>query len=189
MASRHSSRGISLIETTIMLLAISILTGMIAPTAKRTIDQARLTRVITDETAIKTAIVNFRTDTAYRGFRTNGSVAEAAAANANGGTVMETLVSDGDIPTCTTTPDLGCGTTTDWKNNATTAAVLTLTDFLERHLVTNNPRATTANNYPTTLWKGAYINAPVDPDPWGNRYAVNVKWFNVNSQCATGALI
>lgn len=182
----RSARGISLIETTIMLLVVSILTGVIAPTAKRTIDQARLTRVVSDQAAIKTAIVNFRTDTAFRGFRINGSVAEAAAANANAGTVVETLVSDGDIPTCITVPLLGCQTTTDWKNVVNNATGLT--DFLERHLITNNPRASAANNYLTTVWRGAYLNGPVDPDPWGNRYAVNVKWLNVNSQCVGGGV-
>jgi hypothetical protein len=22
------------------------------------------------------------------------------------------------------------------------------------------------------------MNAPIDSDPWGNRYAINVEWFN-----------
>ena len=30
-------------------------------------------------------------------------------------------------------------------------------------------------------WRGAYISAPVDPDPWGNRYAVNVQWLQGTS--------
>jgi hypothetical protein len=27
-------------------------------------------------------------------------------------------------------------------------------------------------------WRGAYLTAPIDPDPWGNRYAVNVRYLD-----------
>jgi len=50
--------------------------------------------------------------------------------------------------------------------------------FLENHLVLNSSLGG-AGSYSTaaTGWKGAYINAPVDPDPWGNRYAVNTAYL------------
>jgi type II secretory pathway pseudopilin PulG len=187
-----SPRGLSLIEATIVLLMISILTAAAAPAAKRTLDQARLTRALSDEAAIKTAIVNFLTDTGFNGFSTSG--ASVATGNA---AVVETLVSDGDIPACnTTTAAFGCtaaGAAPLWAAgsplwNNQVSNVNGLTDFLERHLVTNNPIGSAANDYPVTggsPWKGAYINAPVDPDPWGSRYAVNVKWLNVDSACGT----
>ena len=176
-----SNRGISLIEMTIVLLVISILTGVSAPTARRALDRARLARATSDVTAIRTAILNFLSDSAaggFTGFTQNG---------ASGGATVQVLVSDGDIPGCTTAnadADLGCvaGTPPTWiaTVNGTT------TDFLERHLVTNNPGGNSANDYPigATAWRGAYINAPVDPDPWGNRYAVNVHWLMTNSTCA-----
>ena len=31
-------------------------------------------------------------------------------------------------------------------------------------------------------WRGAYMTAPIDPDPWGNRYAVNVEFLTGGSQ-------
>jgi type II secretory pathway pseudopilin PulG len=182
----RNARGISLIEATIVLMMISILVAAAAPAAKRTIDQARLTRVASDEAAIKTAIVTFLSDTGLAGF----SISGAAVATGNAA-VVETLVSDGDIPTCT--PTFGCAganqapawasSSPRWNDVVSNAGGLT--DFLERHLVTNNPRANSANDYATPGWKGAYINAPLDPDPWGNRYAVNVKWLNVNSACGS----
>ena len=85
--------GLSLIEATIVLMMISILTAAAAPAAKRTIDQARLTRAVTDEAAIKTAVVNFLTDSAYNGFSTSGvNVATGNAA------VVETLVGSPVLP-------------------------------------------------------------------------------------------
>jgi type II secretory pathway pseudopilin PulG len=177
----RSARGISLIEMTVVLLAISILTGVSAPTARRALDRARLARATTDVTAIKTAIINFLTDLnagGFTGFTQDG---------ASGGTTTDTLVSDGDIPTCTVTVAnafTGCVSgAASWIQPVNG----TNTDFLERHLVTNLPNNSVANDYPigATAWRGAYINAPVDPDPWGNRYVSNVKWLKDNSQCGT----
>jgi type II secretory pathway pseudopilin PulG len=176
MMTPVSDRGMSLIEVTIMLVVISILTGAMAPSVTRTVQQARLTRVTTDETAIKTAVTNFLTDTGLTGFAING---------AGGGATPETLVSDGDIPVCTV-PDSGCGSavgsTTEWRNVVDNTGGLT--DFLERHLVTNNPRGASGNAYAIAGWKGSYLNGPIRPDPWGNRYAVNVKWLRTNFSCA-----
>ena len=33
-----------------------------------------------------------------------------------------------------------------------------------------------------TEWRGAYLTSPVDPDPWGNRYAVNVEFLTGGTQ-------
>jgi hypothetical protein len=88
----------------------------------------------------------------------------------NGGATVEMLVGDGDIPVSA----IGA---TIWDNVVNPAAG-TQVDFLERHLVTNTPGG--AGAYTTagaTPWRGAYINAPIDPDPWGNRYAVNVNFL------------
>jgi hypothetical protein len=81
------------------------------------------------------------------------------------------LVSDGDIPL------LGAGHT-NWLFPVSQTGGMTV-DFLERHLITNLPfdGALVANRpYPTNAWQGAYINGPIDPDPWGNRYMVNTEW-------------
>ena len=54
-----------------------------------------------------------------------------------------------------------------------------LVDFLERHLVTNTPAG---GAYSTVAaWKGAYLSAPVEPDPWGNRYAVNTQFLKATN--------
>ena len=180
MTMRHqltSDRGITLVEITIVLLVVSILAVAAAPTAKRAVDLAKLSRTLTDEAAIKTAVTNFLTDTTFIGLANNGVAPAVGGAN-----VVETVVSDGDIPReCV--PAQGCTTAPLWTNVVDNAGGLT--DFLERHLVTNNPRGSAANDYPLPGWKGAYLNAPIEPDPWGNRYAVNVKWLATNSACGT----
>ncbi|MBI2187989.1 MAG: hypothetical protein HYU37_12870 [Acidobacteria bacterium] len=173
----RSAYGITLVEATVVLAVVALLTAAAAPSAARTIQRARLVRVVTDEEAIKTAIVNFLTDMTGNSQGQNIGFTIEGIGNQNG-TPVDILVSDGDIPA------IGSGGT-EWDDpvNNTTGLV----DFLERHLVTNNPRGDVANDYSTTVgnngyWRGAYLNGPVDPDPWGNRYAVNTQRLITSSR-------
>lgn len=156
--------GITLIEATVVLMVTSILVAAAAPIASRTLDSARLTRAQADIDAIATAIHNMLTEfTAFTPFTDNGL---------STGTTMQLLVSDGDIPYLTT------GGSALWDDVVDPDAAAPV-DFLERHLVTNTPAGTPAGTYATGTpgWRGAYLNAPVDSDPWGNRYGVNVLYL------------
>jgi type II secretory pathway pseudopilin PulG len=148
-------RGITLVEATIVLTVAAILAAAAAPVASRTLDRAKLARAADDTTAIKTAIDNMITEISFTPFTTNGT---------NGGTTVQMLVSDGDTPRT-----LGAGGAAQWDDPVNPAAAQPV-DFLERHLVTNTPGYSTAG---ANAWRGAYISTPIDPDPWGNRYAVN----------------
>lgn len=158
-----TQRGISLIEATIVVTAVSILAGAVAPAAARAVDRARIARAIDDGEAIKQAIYNWRDDV-FQSFTIDG---------VNSGTEVQTAVSDGDIPSADITDDNGALTGVQMRWDDPVDSTTGLVDFLERHLVTNDPRGSSLNDYPTT-WRGAYIDAPIGPDPWGNRYAVNI---------------
>jgi len=158
---RTAERGITLVEATIVVTVAAILSAAAAPIASRTLDRARLARAFDDSKAIKTAIGNLLLEfTTFSPFTTTGLA---------GGATVQMLVSDGDTPRT-----LGAGGSALWDDPVDPAAAQPV-DFLERHLVTNTPGGagayTTAGGAP---WRGAYISAPLDPDPWGNRYAVNV---------------
>lgn len=180
----QTERGISLVEATIVLMVVSILTAAAAPAASRTLDRARTVQAIEDAEAIKTAITNFR-DNVFQGFTEDGTTS---------GEVVELLVSDGDIPTSNSLSGDDNGTLTgvrmrwddvvgdnDAANNSTTTITV---DFLERHLITNTPLGLIANDYPNSggnRWRGSYLSGPVGPDPWGNRYAVNAGFLTAPS--------
>lgn len=162
--------GVSLIEATVVLSVAALLVSMMAPVTSRTLDSARLTRAQADADAIVTAIDNFLTDfTTFTPFTTTG---------ASGGTTVQMLVSDGDTPRT-----LGAGGAGEWDDPVGTSP--TVVDFLQRQLVTNTPisggsyntSSCTPVSAPTNCWRGTYLSAPVDPDPWGNRYAVNVLYL------------
>jgi type II secretory pathway pseudopilin PulG len=161
MTRDTSERGVTLIEATIILTIAAILSAAAVPVASRTIDRARLTRAVTDANAIKTAINSVIDDLGFTPFTSTG---------ANGGDTVEMLVSDGDIP-------FSAIGGTNWDNVVTCCGAGVDVDFLEGHLVTNTLPAGSYTTGGGNAWRGAYMTAPIDPDPWGNRYAVNVQYL------------
>jgi type II secretory pathway pseudopilin PulG len=200
MKSRKKQSGFTLVEVTIILLVLVILAAILLPTLQTFVNRARLVRCREDVGAIGASVSQFLGDIGEGCFMIKG--------NGGGSSVLfppsrhsdnraNLLVGDGDIP------DLGAGGDAVWLamiNNKTV-------DFLERHLVTNNPGGRWENRYRTPgdmvqdsssaynifarntysgfnaefAWRGAYLTAPIDPDPWGNRYAVNVMFFMAES--------
>jgi type II secretory pathway pseudopilin PulG len=160
----RSQIGLSLVETTIVLAVAAIIAAAVAPMTSRTIDRTRLSRAQADASAIATAINNFLSEfTAFAPFTIDGLTT---------GATVELLVGDGDIPTA-----LGAGGSASWMDPVDPLAPSPV-DFLERHLITNTPGG--AGGYTTAglnPWRGAYLSGPVDADPWGNRYAVNVLYL------------
>lgn len=165
---RHpSERGVSIIEATIILTVIAILTGAVGPSVSRTLARARLARAATDVAAIKSAMHSFVTEhTLFVPFTSTG---------ASGGDIIEMLVGDGDIPFTA----IGA---TSWDDVVACCGAEPDVAFMEGHLVTNSSLGG-IGSYSTAAggWKGTYINAPIDPDPWGNRYAVNVQYLKTTT--------
>jgi len=162
-------RGITLFEVTLMLTATTALVAALMPTLTSTIRHAEIAVATTTMTDIQTQVLEMLNDVNVNSFTIDGT---------SGGTHVEILVSDGDIPREVS----GTGNA-EWQRPVDNAGGLV--DFLERHLVTNTPRGNVANDYPTAggdPWRGAYLSAPIDPDPWGNRYAVNVEFLTGGSE-------
>jgi hypothetical protein len=165
----RAARGLTLLEVALLLTATTALVAALMPTLTATIAHAETTVATTAMTDIQTQVLDMLNDVSFTSFTING---------ASGGTHVEILVSDGDIPREVS----GTGSA-EWQRPVDNATGLV--DFIERHLVTNTPRGNVANDYPTTggsPWRGAYLSAPVDPDPWGNRYAVNVEFLTGGNQ-------
>ena len=196
--------GWSLIELTILLVVLSILCAILAPVIGRYVRNAKVVRAREDVQALGSAVWMFIEDTANSFFMIDGSPdpARGASRGRRGSAPSESernsvyvLVSDGDIP------EIGRNGNDEWAEEVDFSRV----DFFEYHLVTNRPGNDTDNAYRTPLdlnkgagaynsdpmfarvesggfnsefaWRGPYITAPVDPDPWGNRYAANVRYM------------
>jgi hypothetical protein len=170
MTSRlRRAAGITLFEVTLTLAATTALVAALMPTLTATIQHAEIATATAAMTDIQTQVLAMLNDVNFNAFTITGT---------SGGTHVEILVSDGDIPREVS----GTGSN-EWQRPVDNIGGLV--DFIERHLVTNNPRGNPANDYPLgggNPWRGAYLTAPVDPDPWGNRYAVNVEFLTGGPQ-------
>lgn len=153
-----------------MLIVSMSMIGALVPTIASTIRRAETVAATAAMTDIRNQALKTLSDINYQNFTIDG---------AKTGTTVQLLVSDGDTPRECTAIASAC---TSWQ-----AAVddgTGLTDFIERHLVTNNPRGGALSFYPVSgnnIWKGPYLNSPNDPDPWGNRYMINVHFLGNNT--------
>jgi type II secretory pathway pseudopilin PulG len=183
MSSKRNS-GFTLIEVTIILLVLVILSGIMLPTIERFIDLARYIRAREDIGALASLVALFQVDTCSSYFRVVG--------NAPGGgdwNRVDMLVSDGDNPST----DGLTGAQANWNtafaywNGAGSVSV----DKIANQLALGDPFGTESwgDPYPRPAgpiacgFRGAYIQAPVSADPWGNRYMINVAFLG---QCFAG---
>ena len=193
-----SERGVTLIEASIVLAVVGILAAVMAPSINIYIDQARAARAREDVKTIGDAINEFMTDNAERQFLKNGSngASDQVPPTRLDSDRVNILVSDGDIPT---RGNLVTGETL-WTQTVNGTTI----DTLSNHLIENTPGELTNSRWrnPSDIaitpggnnidfaraessgfnapyaWRGAYLRGPVESDPWGNRYAVNVAFLD-----------
>lgn len=149
----RASRGFSVAEVTMILTALSILSAAAAPTLNGYVEDTKLVRAAHDVGTLAVSLVRMFNDVA------------AERNTAQGWASYDVLVGGGATPAA-----LGAGTDA-WASPADAKAVGVLDD----HLITNAASYTQRPRGATFGWRGAYLDQPVQPDPWGNRYAVNVR--------------
>ena len=172
-----SARGVTLLEVTIVLTSVVILIGILAPTLSAVVRNAETTAATTAMNKIRDAVIAM-VDTDSQDITTTG-------AQSGGPVLVQLIVSDGDIPR----ELVVTGDSARWDDVVNTSTGLT--DFIENHLVLNDPVSSTSS-YSTTSaspWKGAYLTAPIDPDPWGNRYGVNVQYMGGGGSGANDVVV
>ncbi len=136
--------------------AVSLLGAVARPVVSDYVNQAKLVRAHQDAHTIGVAFLRFSDDVGGQ------------ARTAKGWGTHEILVGAGEAPA------VGEGGDPRWLGPAGDSRVGSLTD----HLVTNDvkyPSAPGRLNVVRAGWRGPYIENGIGADPWGHRYAVNVK--------------
>jgi hypothetical protein len=117
------------------------------------------------------------------------------------------LISNGDTPTGN-----GLQEVNPWLQPFSVGAGAFDVDFMEYHLSSNNPGGGIGipyrrpqTNHPSVgnsqldgfarpsygyfnaeySWRGSYLTAPIRPDPWGNRYMINVQFLDTQPDLLT----
>ena len=158
-----SARGFTIAEIATALTVTTIVAGAAVPAIQDFISQARHARAVSDTHTIATALSRLEGD--VLGQSTKG----------RGWATFDVLVSQGDTPT------LGPGGDKAWLQPASAKVGL-----LDEHLVTNAAGYTTnpaGQNMVLRGWHGPYIENAIPIDPWGNRYAVNIKALADGTSC------
>jgi len=186
-----NARGLSLIEVTIMLLVLMLLTGVLAPSIMDYVKDAQWVKVKEDCEAIGISVVRLTRDIGpCLKFDGTGKCTKSNR--------VDILYSDGpDV----TSAALEGQATTIFYSSGNIAMPLNWDkdgdhgDSMERQFTTNDP------NYPSPAqlgtyiavgpqfglgWRGAYLSAPIGPDPWGHRYLVNSVFLSVATDSICG---
>jgi Tfp pilus assembly protein PilE len=170
-----AERGVTLIEVTVMLVATLMIAGVLAPAVASVVRNARGAAALAYMNDINSALVAIFDDMQMKQFTYDGTNQSSKA--------VWLLVTDGDTPREVT----DAGTMATWQT-AVSNSPTTRYDFLERHLVTNNPNGSSSGynqlgnpEAPARGWRGPYLNPPLSSDPWGNRYAINSEFLGPGS--------
>lgn len=179
-----SERGLSLVEVTIMLLVLMLLTGVLSPSIMDFVNDARWVKVKEDCEAIGLSVARLTRDVGPC-LKFNGA---GACTKENR---VDLLFSDGPN---VLDSDVD-GSATDmfehpgniemhlnwWKDDYRG-------DHMEDQFVANYPQYGTPAALMTYAavgpqfglgWRGAYLASPIGPDPWGRRYLVNSVFLSV----------
>ncbi len=182
-----SERGFTLVEVTIILLVLVILSTIMLPQIGGFNRRARFVRVKEDLGAICSLIKAMLDDVG------EGAVSEEAGYDHPPIRTWATglLIGEGDKPSG---PDGDSDGRSKWRldffdmfdvETATGKEISFQVDRLGNHLISNTPMDDAGNRWRTPndmeqgfsslfAWRGPYMNDQISPDPWGNRYAVNV---------------
>ena len=189
--NQNSERGMSLVEATIILMVLAILTSVLAPSMADYLNEDRHEKVKEDTEALGLALIRLVRDTGLPfPVRTAGATPSKLSSNR-----VDLLVSEGNTPEAAA----GTGTALSAVNyivsagvgwdSPTGAGIELATD----HLVTN------ANAYSVVVfpvaggpragigWRGAYLSGSTGPDPWGNRYGCTTVWLGPGSDVTVAA--
>jgi len=190
MKKIKGQKGLSLVEVTIMLLVLMLLTSVLAPSMWDFIHDAQWVKVKEDCEAIGISFTRMTRDIGPCLRFTNASACNLAGR-------VDVLISTGLTATVNTTSGYAenfsgytvAMTTTNWNDTSNR-------DTMENQFVRNTPAYKTpfGNYNPGDVpvgplfglgWRGAYLAPPIGPDPWGTAYYVN-SGFNAVATDATG---
>lgn len=187
---RQSQTGMSLVEATIILMVLMLLTGVLAPSINDYVNDAKDVKVKEDCEAIGFTVMRLVRDIGpcLRFNANQDNWQQNFTRHCQKQNRVDILFSDG--PDVTQNDLIGDASQSFNGNNNVANNQINWDDddqrgdSMEHQFVTNDtgpryPTPSTLNTYDrpgphfNLGWRGAYLSSPIGPDPWGNRYLVN----------------
>ena len=200
---RHQ-RGLTMIETTVLLSVMFILAGVMTPIVSESVTTARAVRAKNDAEQIAVALINFQRDLAGGAFSSIGTTESVAASASTGAAPTrmsstrhrpEVLITEGSLPAIEERAvEASVGgiagllvrpRSADGEDDQPPADLAqrrrwieAARDLLDDHVISNRSgyRFRSGGEYGGG-WNGPYLNKTITGDPWGRQYLVNVAWL------------
>lgn len=192
-------RGITIIETTVILSVLFILAGVMSPIVSESVTTARAVKAKNDASMIAMGLINLQKDLGGDALA-YGAVAALSQelrlpdvlATAGAAPVVEEeeRESGAEMPTVTpllARPARGRGGNGDARetSRAQRRKWFELSSgALDDHLMTNRKGYRFRRPGEYGGWNGPYLSAEVSGDPWGNQYLVNSLWLDGGASAA-----
>jgi type II secretory pathway pseudopilin PulG len=162
---RRVAMGFTLIELTVVLAVVVTLALVLTPSIANFINDSRVAKARNDCQTLASAIFQFYRDTGFFPvWRIAPNGEPGLPANR-----LQVLASQGnppleDVPTAWSTVGIG---------------------GLVEQLVSNAPGYTLKTPTSQFGWNGPYFSSDIGPDPWGNRYLVNIGLIDTSPGAVT----
>jgi type II secretory pathway pseudopilin PulG len=210
----RDQRGITIIETTVILSVLFILAGVMSPIVGESVNTARAVKAKNDASMIAMGLINLQKDLGgdALSFGSDTSTfagvfaAASAPAPASVSRLPDVLASAGEAPATEEAEEGGAVLQTSLLNllsrpgngssgrregnpapSAQTVARqkwLAGMDSLDAHLRSNQRGYRFRRPGESGGWNGPYLSAELKGDPWGQQYVINTRWLDGGSTAA-----
>jgi type II secretory pathway pseudopilin PulG len=198
-----NERGITILETTVILSVLFILAGAMSPIVSESVNTARAVKAKNDASMIAMGLINLQKDVGADALNVGGAAVAALGAG-NSLRLPDLLASQGSAPDVEDaqtsesdhTPMVPLLAAPGHSGVSLTANARTgmraqrrrwrdtATGSLDDHLMTNRRgyRFRRAGEYGG--WNGPYVSAEIKGDPWGRQFLINSQWLDGGSSAA-----
>jgi type II secretory pathway pseudopilin PulG len=197
----RNERGITIIETTVILSVLFILAGVLSPIVSESIMTARAVKAKSDASMIAMGLINFQKDMGVGALALTGTTRSALPQTTGFPAVLVTAgeipaIEDNEeeessLPALTLLAQFGAHGSGDGDAASTKAMRRKWqegpTDTLDDHLMHNRRGYRFRQPGEYGGWNGPYLSAPIAGDPWGNRYLINTKFLDGRTTIADEA--
>ena len=203
----RSERGITIIETTVILSVLFILAGVMSPIVSESVMTARAVRAKNDASMIAMGLINLQKDLGGDALAYGGGTLAAAPVRlpdvlATAGQQPQTDDPEGTLDDGSSAPVInlfaspanrngngnGNGNGVGGSSKPAPARqrkwLEVAKDALDDHLMTNRKGYRYRRPGEYGGWNGPYLSAELKGDPWGNQYLVNSHWLDGGSTAA-----
>jgi type II secretory pathway pseudopilin PulG len=202
----QSERGITILETTVILSVLFILAGAMSPIVSESVNTARAVKAKNDASMIAMGLINLQKDVGADALNIGGAAVAPSTALGAGGALRlpDLLASQGgapeidDAPTSDSevTPMVPLLAAPGHSGVSLTASPRvamraerrrwrdTPAGSLDDHLMNNRRGYRFRRSGEYGGWNGPYVSAEVKGDPWGRQFLINSQWLDGGASAA-----